>query len=123
MNPTMPPAVADFFAGSKAADPDIWASPFATDVEVQDPVGQPSLTGRAAVRERMATFLPYFTEFTGLTPTDAYQSGDSTAVHWTATAITATGRRLAWAGITVFTLNDAGHIQHMRAYFDSSIFS
>jgi steroid delta-isomerase len=123
MNSTLPPAVADFFKGSTAADPDAWSAPFTEDAEIHDPVGQPPLTGRAAVRERMASFLPYLTEFSGLVPTDAYRAGDSTAVHWTATATMANGRDLAWTGITVFSLDGAGAIREMRAYFDPSIFA
>jgi steroid delta-isomerase len=123
MNLDLPAAVASFFDGSKAGDPDVWAARFTDDADIHDPVGQPPLTGRAALRDRMAGFLPYFTRFSGLLPTHAYQAGDSTAVRWTATATMASGQDLSWAGITVFTLDDDDMICRLQAFFDASVFA
>ncbi|GAB1645358.1 nuclear transport factor 2 family protein [Krasilnikovia sp. MM14-A1259] len=123
MNDKLPTAVADFFGGSRTADPDAWARPLADDALIHDPVGQPPFTGRVAFCERITGFLPHFSRFDGLTPTNAYHGGASVAVHWRATANTATGRELAWTGITVFTLDDHDKICQLRGYFDPSIFA
>jgi steroid delta-isomerase len=117
----LPAAVAAFFTGTRAADPDAWVAAFADDAEIHDPVGTPALRGRAELRDRMAGFLPQLARFSGLVPGDAYVCGPSTAVHWHATATTTTGRDLAWSGITTFGLDDRGRIAHLKVWFDPSV--
>ncbi|WP_280232929.1 nuclear transport factor 2 family protein [Nocardia cyriacigeorgica] len=120
--PAMPTAVMQFFTASQSGDADAWADAFATDGVFHDPVGEPPIVGRPAIREFIASVLPNFNPFLGLTPRDAYTVANSVAVSWTGAAVTGTGIPVNWSGINVYDLDADGLIREARAYFNRAIF-
>ncbi|NEW53428.1 nuclear transport factor 2 family protein [Nocardia cyriacigeorgica] len=120
--PAMPAAVMKFFAASQSADADAWADAFAVDGVFHDPIGEPPIVGRPAIREFIASVLPNFSLFLGLTPREAHTVGNSVAVCWSGAAVTTTGTPVNWSGINVYDLDDDGLIHEARAYFNRAIF-
>ncbi|GAB2532751.1 nuclear transport factor 2 family protein [Nocardia heshunensis] len=120
--PAMPAAVMQFFTASQSGDADAWADAFAADGIFHDPVGQPPIVGRPAIREFIASVLPNFDPFLGLTPREAHTVGNAVAVSWTGAAVTDTGNPVNWSGINIYDLDDNGLIREARAYFNRAIF-
>ncbi|MFE9118776.1 nuclear transport factor 2 family protein [Streptomyces sp. NPDC007172] len=122
MLPAMPPAVLQFFRASQEGDADAWAQSFAVDGVFHDPVGTPPVLGRTAIRDFIASVLPNFQPFLGLTPLDAHTVGKWVAVSWRGAAVALDGRPVNWSGINVYELDGDGLIQDAKAYFNHSVF-
>ncbi|MFE7524340.1 nuclear transport factor 2 family protein [Kitasatospora sp. NPDC057542] len=120
--PAMPPAVLQFFRASQEGDADTWAKAFAEDGVFHDPVGTPPITGRAAIHGFIASVLPGFRPFLGLTPLEAHTVGSHVAVSWRGAAVALDGKPVNWSGINVYELDDTGLIREARAYFNSAVF-
>ncbi|MFJ9607458.1 nuclear transport factor 2 family protein [Kitasatospora sp. NPDC101176] len=120
--PAMPASVLQFFAASQRADARAWADAFAEGAVFHDPVGRPPITGRAAIRARIASVLPNFRPFLGITPLEAHATADFVAVTWRGAAVTLSNRPVNWSGINVFQLDSAGLIKECRAYFEYAVF-
>ncbi|WP_329491909.1 nuclear transport factor 2 family protein [Kitasatospora sp. NBC_01246] len=120
--PAMPPAILQFFRASQEGDADTWAKAFAEDGVFHDPVGTPPIIGRAAIRDFIASVLPAFRPFLGLTPTEAHTLGSHVAVSWRGAAVTLDGRPVNWSGINIYELDEAGLIRDARAYFNRAVF-
>ncbi|MET9490906.1 nuclear transport factor 2 family protein [Nocardia sp. NPDC006630] len=120
--PAMPAAVTQFFAASQTGDADTWSAAFAENGVFHDPVGQPPIVGRTAIREFIADVLPNFQPFLGLTPLVAHTVDRWVAVSWSGAAVALNGRPVNWSGINIYELDDDGRIRDAKAYFDRSIF-
>ncbi|MGK4578652.1 nuclear transport factor 2 family protein [Kitasatospora sp. HPMI-4] len=120
--PAMPPAVLQFFRASQAGDVDAWAGAFAETGVFHDPVGTPPITGRAAIRDFIASVLPNFQPFLGLTPHEAHTVGNQVAVSWSGAAVTPSGTPVNWSGINIYELDDAGLIKDAKAFFNQAVF-
>ncbi|MDL4820070.1 nuclear transport factor 2 family protein [Actinomadura opuntiae] len=120
--PAMPASVLQFFAASQNRDADAWAAAFAEDGVFHDPVGRPPITGRAAIHRFIASVLPNFQPFLGLTPLEAHTVGNQVAVFWRGAAVALDGKPVNWSGINVYELDDTGLIKEARAYFNSAVF-
>ncbi|MFI6444177.1 nuclear transport factor 2 family protein [Kitasatospora sp. NPDC050543] len=119
--PAMPNSVLQFFAASQRADADAWAESFAVNAVFHDPVGQPPLHGREAIRARLRSVLPQFRPFIGITPIEAHTVGDLVAVSWRAAAVTRSNRPVNWSGINIYQLDSHGLIREAKAYFNQSV--
>jgi hypothetical protein len=51
-------------------------------------------------------------------PSEAYMSGNRTAVRWSATGTSQSGKTAHFEGINVFTVNDEGLISRLEGYWD-----
>ncbi|MFC5183792.1 nuclear transport factor 2 family protein [Actinomadura harenae] len=120
--PAMPHAVLQFFRASQEGDVDAWADAFAEDGVFHDPVGTTPITGRAAIHDFIASVLPNFQPFLGLTPLEAHTIGDHVAVSWRGAAVALDGKPVNWSGINIYELNESGLIREAKAYFNSAIF-
>ncbi|MFG2722577.1 nuclear transport factor 2 family protein [Streptomyces sp. NPDC048416] len=120
--PAMPPAILQFFHASQDADADTWAESFAQDGVFHDPIGTAPIVGRAAIRDFIASVLPNFRPFLGLTPIDAHTIGNHVAVSWRGAAVTLDGRPVNWSGINIYELDESGLIRQARAYFNHAVF-
>ncbi|WP_330238557.1 nuclear transport factor 2 family protein [Streptomyces sp. NBC_00525] len=120
--PAMPRSVLGFFLASQRADADGWAAVFSHGAVFHDPVGQPPLIGRRAIRQRIASILPEFRPFLGITPREAHMTADHVAVSWHAAAVTRGDRPVNWSGINIFHLDPDGLIDACSAYFDLAVF-
>ncbi len=121
--PAMPRAVLQFFEASQAGDADRWADSFAEDALFHDPVGTEPIEGREAIRTFIRSVIPDFDPFLGLTPLEAHNVGEFTAVSWRGAAVSTDGKPVNWSGINVYQLNGDGLIQEAKAYFDHAIFA
>ncbi|ATL31128.1 hypothetical protein KY5_6110 [Streptomyces formicae] len=121
--PAMPKAVHQFYAGSQAADADLWAGAFAENGLFHDPVGSEPIRGREAILARLRKVIPQFDPFLGITPVDAYTTGGQTAVHWRGAVVTTDGKPVNWSGISVFRLDEDGLIAELWAYFHHGVFT
>ncbi len=120
--PAMPAAVMQFFTASQTGDADAWAAAFTVDGVFHDPVGEPPIVGRTAIGEFIASVLPNFSPFLGLTPHEAHTAGNAVAVSWTGAAVTLAGTPVNWSGINIYDLDEDGQIREARAYFNRAIF-
>ncbi|MFE9405162.1 nuclear transport factor 2 family protein [Streptomyces sp. NPDC006530] len=120
--PAMPRAVLEFFLASQRADADAWAATFTPQGVFHDPVGQPPLVGREAIRKRIHSILPSFRPFLGITPNEAHMTADFVAVSWRGAAVTLKNRPVNWSGINIFQLDDKGLIKEAWAYFNYAAF-
>ncbi|MFJ9846363.1 nuclear transport factor 2 family protein [Kitasatospora sp. NPDC101155] len=120
--PAMPPAVLQFFRASQEGDADTWAKTFAEDGVFHDPIGTSPITGRTAIRDFIASVLPNFQPFLGLTPMEAHTIGNHVAVSWRGAAVALDGKPVNWSGINIYELDDTGLIREAKAYFNSAVF-
>lgn len=120
--PAMPASVMQFFTASQAGDIDAWADAFAADGVFHDPVGRPPIVGRAAIRAFIASVVPGFHPFLGLTPHEAHTVGNQVAVAWRGAAVSQDGKPVNWSGINIYELDETGLIKDAKAYFNSAVF-
>ncbi|MET8543972.1 nuclear transport factor 2 family protein [Kitasatospora sp. NPDC004799] len=121
--PAMPTAVLQFFRASQEGDATAWAAAFTEDGVFHDPIGTPPLTGRTAIHDFIASVLPGFHPFLGLTPLEAHTVGHHVAVSWRGAAVTLDGRPVNWSGINIYDLDEqSGLIREAKAYFNSALF-
>ncbi|MFH8837261.1 nuclear transport factor 2 family protein [Streptomyces sp. NPDC017868] len=120
--PAMPSAVAQFFRASQNGDATAWAAAFAEDGAFHDPVGTPPIIGRAAIHDFIASVLPDFQPFLGLTPLEAHTVGSRVAVSWRGAAVALSGKPVNWSGINIYELAEDGLIQDAKAYFNHAVF-
>jgi steroid delta-isomerase len=110
-------AVAEYFAAIRAMDQAAWVNTFAEDAISHDPVGAPAHEGHQKLREFFQSITAAFTEV-GLTEDQVFVAGNSAAVKWTGSGISKQGNKVRFEGIDVFTINDAGKIQTLHAYWN-----
>jgi steroid delta-isomerase len=109
--------VADYFAAIRAMDREAWVATFAADAVSHDPYGAPEHRGQAALRQFFDGLAGAF-EQVGLTEDQVFIAGDGAAVKWTGRGTGKNGRAVTFEGIDVFTVNEAGRIQEVRAYWN-----
>jgi steroid delta-isomerase len=110
-------AVRAYFLATRAMDADAFANTFAEDGTTFDPVGTPGITGRAAIREFLASICKNF-KSVGLTEDSVFVAGNGAAVKWTGHGTSANGKDVKFEGVDVFEVNDDGKIQTVRAYWN-----
>lgn len=109
--------VAAYFAAIRAMDAEAFAATFAADGVTHDPVGAPPHAGHAAIRQFAEGIFGLFATF-GLTEDQVFVAGNGAAVKWTGHGRGKNGAEVAFEGVDVIELNDAGTIQLVRAYWD-----
>lgn len=110
--------VANYFAASRAMDPEAWAPTSAEDGVSHDPVGTPPHQGRDGRRRFLQSVCRMFEEVS-LTEDHVFVAGNGIAVKWTGRGVAKNGRQLRFEGIDVIEVNDAGKIQLVRACWDA----
>ena len=110
-------AVRAYFLAIRAMDGEAWANTFAEDGNTQDPVGTPTITGRAAIREFLESICKNF-KSVGLTEDSVFVAGNGAAVKWTGHGTSSTGKEVKFEGVDVFEVNEDGKIQTVRAYWN-----
>lgn len=113
----LPQAVQDYFAAIKAGDAVAFAASFAEDAVQEDPVGTPLNTGHAAIRAFFEGITAAFNAVE-LVPDEIFINGPSLAIKWTGHGTAKNNKQATFAGIDVIDLNNAGKIQHLRAFWD-----
>ncbi len=106
-----------YFEALRAMDQQAWVSTFAEDAVSHDPVGALPINGHQKLAEFFQTITAAFQEV-GLTENDVFIAGNSAAVKWTGKGTSKQGRAVHFAGIDVFTINEAGKIETLQAYWN-----
>jgi steroid delta-isomerase len=106
-----------YFAALRAMDQQAWVNTFAEDAISYDPVGALPINGHQKLGEFFQTITAAFKEV-GLTEDHVFIAGNSAAVKWTGTGISKQGRAVRFEGIDVFTIDDAGKIMTLYAYWN-----
>jgi len=110
-------AVKGYFAALRAMDQQAWVNTFAADATSHDPVGTPAICGHQKLGEFFQTISAAFKEV-DLTADEIFIAGNSAAVKWSGRGISKQGRQARFEGIDVFTVNEAGKIQTLNAYWN-----
>jgi steroid delta-isomerase len=114
---TISKAVRAYFAALRAMDQQAWVNTFAEDAVTYDPVGAQPTSGHQKLGEFFQTMTAAFKEV-GLTEEEVFIAGNSAAVKWSGRGISKQGRKVRFAGIDVFEVNEAGKIQTVYAYWN-----
>jgi steroid delta-isomerase len=109
--------VKEYFAALRAMDQQAWVNTFAEGATSNDPVGAPPIIGHQRLGEFFQTITAAFKEV-GLTEDDVFIAGNGAAVKWTGRGISKQGRKVRFAGIDVFAINEAGKIERLDAYWN-----
>ena len=110
-------AVKAYFAALRAMDQQAWVNTFAEDAVSYDPVGAPAINGHQSLGEFFQTITAAFKEV-GLTENDVFITGNNAAVKWTGKGTSKQGRAVHFEGIDVFSINEAGKIETLHAYWN-----
>jgi steroid delta-isomerase len=106
-----------YFAALRAMDERAWVNTFAPDAVSYDPVGTAAIVGHDKLAEFFQTITAAFKEV-GLTEDDVFIAGNGAAVKWTGRGTSKAGKKVHFAGIDVFEINEAGKIEKLRAYWN-----
>ena len=109
-------SVAQYFEATRSKDAQKWASRFAENAMVEDPVGTKPLNGSAEVLEMGKAFLSGF-ETVGLHEELVHVVGNEAAARWTGRGLTKEGKRVRFEGINVFEFNNEGQIINLKGYW------
>jgi steroid delta-isomerase len=110
-------AVKAYFAALRAMDQQAWVNTFAEDAVSHDPVGTPAISGHQKLGEFFQTITAAFKEV-DLKEDEIFIAGNGAAVKWSGRGISKQGRKTHFEGIDVFTVNEAGKIQTLDAYWN-----
>ena len=105
-----------YFEGTRSGDPVKWASAFADNALVDDPVGTPAKDTPEAIRKMGEEFLGAF-KTVGLYESFVHVVGNEAVARWRGEGTTLDEQDLSFEGINVFEFDDAGKIRNLRGFF------
>jgi steroid Delta-isomerase len=118
VNATIIPAVVDEYAAAiNHLDTDAYVATFAGDAIAYEPVGAPPYQGSAGIRQFFESTGGLFANL-NIQWTFVQIVGNEVAIKWTADGVGKNGRSVTFEGIDLWTLNDVGKIQSLRAYWN-----
>ncbi|MGI8838115.1 MAG: nuclear transport factor 2 family protein [Pyrinomonadaceae bacterium] len=106
-----------YFEALRAMDQQAWVNTFAEGAVSHDPVGALPINGHQKLAEFFQTITAAFKEF-GLTEDHVFIAGNGAAVKWTGRGTSTQGRAVHFEGIDVFTIDEAGKIETLQAYWN-----
>ena len=109
--------IKEYFAALREMNQNAWVNTFAEDAISHDPVGAPAIEGHQKLAEFFQSIMAAFREV-GLTEDQVFIAGNQAAVKWTGAGVSKQGNKVRFEGIDVFTINEAGKIQALRAYWN-----
>ena len=110
-------AVREYFAAIRAMDRQAWVDTFAENAVSYDPVGAPPIKGHQALGSFFDSVTGGFKEV-GLSEEEIFVAGNGAAVKWRGRGVSKGGRDVRFEGIDVFTINEAGKIETLHAYWN-----
>jgi steroid delta-isomerase len=108
--------IQEYFAAISTLNCEAWIATFAADAVSHEP-GNPPLAGHDALRAFFNGVAGGF-ETIEMKPDQIFAVGNEAGVKWSARGTGKNGRQVAFEGVDVFTVNDAGKIQLIKAYWD-----
>jgi len=113
---TVQKVVNDYFDAICKLDCEAWIATFAANAVSHEP-GNPPLEGHDALRAFFNGVAGGF-ETIEMRPQQIFVVGNEAGVKWSASGLGKTGRQAKFEGIDIFTFNDDGKIQTVKAYWD-----
>jgi steroid Delta-isomerase len=106
-----------YFEGTQSNNASTWASCFASNATVDDPVGSPVVKGTDVILERGKEFMANF-ETVGLYP--EYISVDNlrAAAKWNGQGVMKDGRSVKFEGINFFQFDETGKIVNLVGFWN-----
>ena len=109
--------ISSYFAAICSMDGDALVACFAADCVSHDPVGAPPFSGHDGLRHFFGGMQATFSQLT-MAETAVYINKNEAAVHWQADGVGKNGKSTHFSGIDLFTINEAGKIATLRAYWN-----
>jgi steroid delta-isomerase len=110
-------AVASYFEGTRSMNAAQWASAFAANAVVEDPMGQPSLTTPEAILAQGEGFVNAFSSV-GLNEVFVAVSGNEAVAYWVGQGVQPDGQRVRFEGINHFCFGSDGKIVNLRGFWN-----
>jgi steroid Delta-isomerase len=105
-----------YFEGTRSMDAAQWASAFATDAVLDDPVGFPVKNSPEAILAQGQGFVSAFSEV-GLYESFVHVVGNEAVAKWQGRGVMPDGTEVSFDGINHFTFNEDGKITLLRGFF------
>jgi steroid delta-isomerase len=109
--------VKEYFAATREMNQNAWVNTFAEDAISYDPVGGPEIAGHQQLGEFFKSITGAFREV-GLTEDQVFVAGNQAAVKWIGKGVSKAGNKVHFEGIDIFTINAAGKIERLHAYWN-----
>lgn len=110
-------AVNRYFTALNAIDREACLACFSEDAVILDPYGGRPLQGTPGLHKFMDGMERTWSSF-NMIPDVPFVAAERVAVSWQCTATAKSGKVAHFAGIDVFTLNEAGLISRLEGYWD-----
>ena len=104
----------EYFAAISALDAERWVATYAADATSYEPGN--TLTGHEALRQFFNGIAAGFDRLE-MKPDQIFPVGNEAGVKWSASGVGRNGRAVAFEGVDVFAVNEAGKIQTVRGIF------
>lgn len=108
--------VANYFKGTRSMDASVWASAFADNALLDDPVGSPIKDSPEAILEQGRGFVAAFKSI-GLHEDFVHVVGNEAVAKWEGRGVTKDGTPIIFEGINHFTFSKQGKITKLRGFF------
>jgi steroid delta-isomerase len=105
----------EYFAAICALDAERWVATFAEDATSYEPGN--ALTGHEALRQFFIGIAGGF-ERLEMKADHIFPVGNEAGVKWSASGVGRNGRAVAFEGVDVFVINDAGQIQTVKGFWN-----
>jgi steroid Delta-isomerase len=115
---TIPSVVNDYAAAINSLDIDSYANNFAPNATAYEPVGSPAYEGHSNVRQFFEATASLFASI-NFRWTFVHVVDNEVVSKWQAEGVGKNGQSVTFEGIDLMTLNEAGKIQSLRAYWDA----
>lgn len=106
-----------YFAALASGDIAAWVELFADDAISHDPVGSPH-AGKGEIRSFLTEFVTQHFHSVALYQREVISNGHDAAVKWEGIAEGLNGQSVTFSGIDVISINKAGKIQTVYAFWD-----
>lgn len=110
-------AVACYFEGTRSMNAAQWASAFASNAVVEDPIGQPPLTSPQAILAQGEGFVNAFMNV-GLQEVFVEVNGNEAVAYWIGRGTQKDGQRVRFEGINHFWFDAEGKIVNLRGFWN-----
>jgi len=105
----------EYFAAISALDAERWVATYAADATSYEPGN--TLTGHEALRQFFNGIAAGFDRLE-MKADQIFPVGNEAGVKWSASGVGRNGRAVAFEGVDLFVVNDAGKIQTVKGFWD-----
>ncbi|MFM2313298.1 MAG: hypothetical protein RLZZ04_2574 [Cyanobacteriota bacterium] len=110
-------AVARYFEGTRSMNAEQWASAFASNAVVEDPIGQPTLDTPQDILAQGNAFVTAFSQV-GLQEVFVEVNGNEALAYWIGRGTQKDEQRVQFEGINHFCFNVEGKIVSLRGFWN-----